>query len=352
MAIEQQKLDELLGRAITDFGATFHSALVVIGDKLGLYKALAENDGLTSDQLADKTETNRRYIREWLASQAAGGYVTYDPETDSYSLSDEQTFILADESSPAFVPGAFQVAVAAARIEPKLAKAFKTGKGIGWHEHDKGLFQGTERFFRPNYATNLVSSWLPSLEGVVNKLNKGASVADVGCGHGASTILMAKAYPDSRFTGFDYHTPSIREARRKAKREGLSGRVSFEVASAKDFPGDSYDLVTVFDCLHDMGDPSGAATHIYDTLKKNGTWMIVEPYANDKLEENLNPVGRAFYSVSTLVCTPCSMSQEVGSALGAQAGESRIREVVMKGGFSRFRRATQTPFNLVFEARP
>lgn len=352
MAIDQQKLDELLGKAINDFGATFHSALVVIGDKLGLYKTLAESGELTSDQLADKTDTNRRYVREWLASQVAGGYITYHPESDKYSLSDEQAFILADETSPAFVPGAFQVAVAAARIEPKLQNAFRTGEGIGWHEHDKGLFQGTERFFRPNYANNLVSSWIPSLEGVVMKLKRGALVADVGCGHGASTLLMAKSYPESKFVGFDYHKPSIREAKNKAKKEGLSDRVSFEVATAKDYPGNDYDLVTVFDCLHDMGDPAGAATHILNSLKKNGAWMIVEPFANDRLEDNLNPIGRAFYSVSTLVCTPCSMSQEVGTALGAQAGEARLRDVVMKGGFTRFRKATQTPFNLVFEARP
>jgi SAM-dependent methyltransferase len=283
---------------------------------------------------------------------AAGGYASYDAKTKKYALTEEQAFALAQEDSPAFLPGAFQVALAAAKDSVKVLDAFKSGKGVGWHEHDVDLFQGTERFFRPNYAAHLASEWIPALEGVQAKLEKGAEVADVGCGHGASTILMAKAYPRSRFAGFDYHEPSIRWARKAAKEAGVEDRVRFEVDSAKEYPGKgAYDFVAFFDCLHDMGDPVGAARHVLETLKKDGTWMIVEPFANDRVEENLNPVGRAFYSASTLICTPASLSQEVGLALGAQAGEARLREVVTQGGFKRFRRAAETPFNLVLEAR-
>ena len=352
MALDMQKLDELLGRGVVDFGATMHAALIAIGDRLGLYKALAQSGPMTPQQLAEKTGTTERYVREWLSSQAAGGYVTYDKSSGRFSLTEEQAFVLADDNSPAFLPGAFQVALASTRSLDKIADAFKTGKGVGWHEHDPELFVGTERFFRPGYAANLTTSWIPALEAVESKLKRGARVADVGCGHGASTVLMAQAYPSSTFTGFDYHQASIDTANERARKAGVADRVKFAAASAKTYPGDGYDFVTFFDCLHDMGDPVGAAAHVLQSLANDGTWMIVEPYANDKLEDNLNPVGRVYYSASTLLCTPCSKAQEVGLALGAQAGEGRMRDVVLSGGFTRFRRATQTPFNLVFEARP
>jgi 2-polyprenyl-3-methyl-5-hydroxy-6-metoxy-1,4-benzoquinol methylase len=352
MAVNEEKMNELLGRFLNDFGATFHSAMAVIGDKLGLYKTLAESGPLTSEELAMRTGTTERYVREWLASQAAGGYASYDAEAGRFFLTEEQAFALTDENGPVFLPGAFQLALSAVRSEPRIATAFKTGEGVGWHEHDAGLFGGTERFFRPGYAANLIASWIPALEGMDEKLKAGARVADVGCGHGASTILMAQAYPKSTFVGFDYHQPSVEHARRKASDAGVSDRVSFEVAKAKDYSGNDYDLVAFFDSLHDMGDPVGAANHVLGTLKPDGTWMIVEPFANDKVEDNLNPIGRIFYSASTMLCTPASRSQEVGLGLGAQAGEARIRDVVTTGGFKRFRRATETPFNLVFEARP
>ena len=351
MSINEQKLNEFLGRAVVDIGATLHAGLVVLGEKLGLYKALAAGQ-TTPAELAKKTGTTERYVREWLNAQAAGGYVTYDADSGRYSLSEEQAFALADESSPAYVPGAFQLVTSAVKAEPKITEAFKTGAGFGWHEHDHGLFEGTERFFRPNYIGNLMSSWIPSLTGVDEKLRRGAKVADVGCGRGASTILMAQAYPNSTFIGFDYHGASIEGARKAAQKAGVSDRVKFEQAAAKEYPGNDYDLVAVFDCLHDMGDPVGASTHVLRSLKKDGTWMIVEPFAGDKVEQNLNPVGRVFYSASTLICTPASRSQEVGLALGAQAGETRIADVVKRGRFTQFRRATQTPFNLVFEAKP
>ena len=352
MALNMQKLDELLGKALVDFGATFHAALVQIGDKLGLYKALAKGGAMTPEQLAAATNTNERYLREWLSSQAAGGYVTYNAASGKFGLSEEQAFTLADDDSPAFLPGAFQLALASTRSVDQITARFRSGEGFGWHEHDHELFEGTERFFRPGYAAHLVQEWIPALEGVDNKLKAGARVADIGCGLGASTILMAKAYPKSTFVGFDYHQTSIDAATDRAKKAGVTDKVKFAVGRAKDFPGTDFDFVTFFDCLHDMGDPGGAAKHVRQSLKKDGTWMIVEPFANDKLEDNLNPIGRIFYSASTLLCTPCSKSQEVGLALGAQAGEGRISEVVKAGGFSKFRRATQTPFNLIYEARP
>jgi SAM-dependent methyltransferase len=350
--MNSDKLNELLGKAVVDFGATFHAAMVRIGDKLGLYKALAAGGPQSPAELAKRTGTVERYVREWLNSQAAGGYVMYDTATKKYSLSEEQAFALSDENNPVFLPGAFQLALAAVRSEERISDAFRTGKGLGWHEHHPELFPGTERFFRPNYSGNLVSNWIPALEGVETKLKKGAKVADVGCGLAASTILMAKAYSQSEFIGYDYHDKSIEAARQRAKDAGLQDRVKFEIAKAKDYPGKGYDFVAFFDCLHDMGDPAGAAAHVHSTLAKDGTWMIVEPFANDNPEENFNPVGRAYYSASTLLCTPASLSQEVGLALGAQAGEKRIRDVVTEGGFTRFRRAAETPFNLVFEARP
>jgi 2-polyprenyl-3-methyl-5-hydroxy-6-metoxy-1,4-benzoquinol methylase len=352
MSVNPERLNELLGKAVVDFGATFHAALVRVGDKLGLYKALATGGPQTPAELAKRTGTAERYIREWLCNQAAGGYVTYDSQAGKFYLSEEQAFTLADENSPAFLPGMFQVALAAVKAEEQITDRFKTGKGLGWHEHDSELFVGTERFFRPGYAANLINSWIPALEGVKEKLEQGATIADVGCGLGASTILMAKSYPKSKFFGFDYHDKSIEGAKQRAKDAGVSDRIQFKVAMAKNYPGENYDFVTFFDCLHDMGDPVGATAHVHSTLKYDGTWMIVEPFAGDKIEDNLHPIGRAFYGASTLLCTPASLSQEVGLALGAQAGEQRLRDVVSAGGFKRFRRATETPFNLIFEARP
>jgi SAM-dependent methyltransferase len=347
--IDEAKLNAFMGKVVSDMGAAMHGALIVIGDKLGLYKAMADAGWVTPSELASKTNTNERYIREWLNANAASGYVNYDPTTHRYELPAEQAFALTVQD----IPGAFQIISSCFKDEPKITQAFRTGDGVGWHEHDANLFFGTERFFRPNYQMHLLSSWIPALEGVEAKLKVGAAVADVGCGHGASTLLMAHAFPKSRFYGFDYHSGSIEYARHVAGRDGLQDQVTFEVASSKSFPGDGgFDLVAFFDCLHDMGDPAGAARHVLSTLKPDGTWMIVEPFANDRPEENHNPIGRIFYSASTMICTPASMAQEVGAALGAQAGEERIREVVTAGGFTRFRRAAETPFNLVFEARP
>lgn len=351
MAINEDKLNAFMGRFVGDMGAVMHAATVVVGDQLGLYKRLAEGS-CDVETLARRTETDPRYLLEWLSAQAASGYVEYDADSGHFSLSEEQTLALAVEGSPAFIPGAFQVAVAQFKAIPKMMQAMRTGLGLGWHEHDASLFHGTERFFRPGYAANLVTSWIPALDGVDARLKAGARVADVGCGHGASTIIMAQAYPASTFVGFDYHEPSVEYARNAALQAGVAERVHFEIARAQDFPGDGFDLVTVFDCLHDMGDPVGAAAHVRAALKPDGTWLIVEPFANDRLEDNLNPIGRIFYSASTFICTPASRSQEVGACLGAQAGEQRLAEVVKKGGFSRFRRAAQTPFNLVLEARP
>lgn len=352
MAIDEERLNQFLGKFVTDFGAALHAGLVVIGERLGLYKAMAEAGPLTSAELAERTGTDERYVREWLNSQAAGGYVEFDAAAGRYSLSEEQAFTLANENSPAYLPGAFLLAVSALRAVPQITERFRTGEGFGWHEHDHGLFRGTELFFRPGYAANLIASWIPSLEGVEEKLKRGARVADVGCGLGASTILMAQAYPNSQFAGYDYHEGSIQMARQRAAEAGVADRVTFDVAPAKSYPGTDYDFVAFFDCLHDMGDPAGAAAHVRQTLASDGAWMIVEPFAGDRVEQNLNPIGRIYYSASTLLCTPASRSQEVGLALGAQAGEARIREVVTEGGFSTFRRATETPFNIVFEAKP
>jgi SAM-dependent methyltransferase len=350
--IDQAKLDEFMGRFVGDLGAAISAALVVIGDRLGLYRAMADGEPVSAEELAERTGTDARYVREWLSNQAAGGYVTYAPEQRTFSLTPEQSLALAQEGSPAFVPGAFELATSLVKDEPKITDAFRTGEGVGWHEHHHDLFSGTERFFRPGYAANLIASWIPALDGVQATLESGGLVADVGCGHGASTILMAQAFPRSSFVGFDYHPASIERARESAAKAGVDKRVSFEVAPAKQYPGGDYDFVAMFDCLHDMGDPVGAAAHVLETLAADGTWMIVEPFAGDRLEDNLNPVGRVFYGASTLVCTPASRDQEVGLALGAQAGEARLGEVVTAGGFTRFRRATETPFNLVLEARP
>ncbi|MBE2314748.1 class I SAM-dependent methyltransferase [Solirubrobacter sp. CPCC 204708] len=341
--IDEAKLQDFVMTAVGELGATLNAALVVIGDRLGLYKAMAGAGALTPRELADKTQTSERYVREWLNAQAAGGYVAY--EDGRYALPAEHAMALAEEDSPVFLPGAFQLMTAAVRDEPKIAEAFKSGAGVGWHQHGHDLFEGCERFFRPGYQHNLTQTWIPALEGVEDKLRAGARVADVGCGHGASTLIMADAYPASDVRGFDYHDASIAAANAKAS------AASFQVASAQDFPGHDYDLVTTFDCLHDMGDPVRAAHHIRQALAADGTWLLVEPFAGDTVEENLNPVGRVYYAVSTLVCTPASLSQDVGLALGAQAGEARLRDVVTAAGFTRFRRVAETPFNLVFEVR-
>jgi SAM-dependent methyltransferase len=352
LKIDEDKLNKFVGQALDELGAAMNVSLVLIGDRLGLYKAMTGVGAITSAELAKKTGTDERYVREWLSAQAAGGFVEYNAANQTFSLPDEQAMALAVDDSPCFLPGAYQVISSVIRDEPKLRDAFKTGDGVGWHQHSPDLFEGTERFFRPGYAAHLVAEWIPSLDGISGNLENGGKVADVGCGHGASTLLMAKAFPNSKFVGFDYHEPSIRWAREQAQKAGIADRLTFEVAKAKEFPGQDYTLVTFFDCLHDMGDPAGAARHVRKSLANDGAWMIVEPFAGDRLEENLNPVGRMYYGASTMICTPASRDQEVGLALGAQAGEARLREVVMSGGFSKFRRANQTPFNFVFEAKP
>jgi SAM-dependent methyltransferase len=350
--VDGDKLMQFVFRAVDEVGATLNTALVVMGDRLGLYRALAGAGPVSPAELAERTGTAERYVREWLNAQAAGGYVEYDPDSGCYTLPPEQAVALTDPDSPAYLPGFFQIALGSVLDSPKIVEAARGGAGFGWHEHGHDVHEGCERFFRPGYNAHLTSGWLPALDGVVAKLERGAMVADVGCGYGASTILMAQAFPNSTFAGSDYHGGSIETARSHAQEAGVSGRVSFEAVPAAAYGGTGYDLVTMFDCLHDMGDPVGAARHVRGTLKPDGTWMIVEPHAGDRVEANFNPVGRAYYSFSTLLCTPASLSQEVGLALGAQAGEARIRDVVTAGGFTRFRRVAETPFNLVFEARP
>ncbi len=351
MAVNEDKMMGYVYQAVGDFGAILTGTLVNIGDKLGLFQALAGAGPMTPAELAAETGTLERYVREWASGLAAAGYIEYAGD-GRFTMNEEQAVVFADESSPAYMVGGFQVTLAATRILPRAVEAFRTGEGIGWHEHDANLFQGTERFFRASYVGNLTQSWIPALDGVEPKLKKGAKVADVGCGFGASTILMAQAFPNSEFWGFDYHEPSIQHAIDAAAAAGVKGNANFVVASAKDYPGDDYDLVCHFDCLHDMGDPVGAARYARASLKPDGHWLLIEPFANDDVGDNLNPVGRVFYSVSTLVCTPASLSQEVGAGLGAQAGEGRLREVAEAAGFSSFRRATETPFNLVLEGRP
>jgi SAM-dependent methyltransferase len=350
MAINEDKLNQFVEKTFGDLGATFSGVLVLLGDRLGIYKAMADGVGVSPAELARKTRLNERYLREWLLNQAAGGYVEYNKDTQRFRLPPEQAMVLADEHSPVFMPGGFQVCASAFMDADKIEQGFRTGKGVDWGDHHPCLFEGTERFFRPAYEANLVQKWIPALEGVDAKLRQGAVVADVGCGHAASTLIMAKAYPNSQFTGFDAHAPSIERATRLAEKEGVSKNCEFKGARSTDFPGPAvrsgmsgrtggYDLVCCFDCLHDMGDPVG-----------DGTWMIVEPFAGDHVEDNLNPIGRAFAAGSTMICVPHSLAHH-GPALGAQAGEAKLREVVMKGGFTRFRRATQTPFNLILEAR-
>lgn len=352
MQYDEQKVQDFMVRMVGEFGAVASAPLIALGDRLGLYKAMTEQGWMTSEQVAERAGLAERYVREWLAAQAASGFVRYDADTARYQLENEMAMCFAEEGSPTFIPGFADCAEAMFRSLPKLEAAFRTGLGVGWHQHHPSLFTGTERFFRPGYAAHLVDEWIPALNGVEAVLKgRGAKVADVGCGHGVSTMLMAQAYPDATFVGFDYHEPSVQRARDLADESGLSERVTFELASAQQYPGNDYDLVAFFDCLHDMGDPTGAAAHVLQSLKPGGSWMIVEPFANDRLEDNLNPIGRVYYSASTMICTGASLSQEGRKALGAQAGEARLREVVMAGGFTRFRRATQTPFNLVFQAQ-
>jgi len=350
--VDEAKLNEFMGKAVADMGAAIHAVIILLGDRLGLYKAMADCEPVSPAGLAKRTGLHERYVREWLHANAASGYVTYDAAAKTFTLPPEQALALAVEDSPVYLPGAFQILSACYHDAPKIEAAFRTGQGVGWHEHHHDLFRGTERFFRPNYNANLTVSWIPSLDGMEERLRRGAKVADVGCGLGASTILMAKEYANSTFYGFDYHAGSIELAQEAAKKSGVADRVQFEVAPAKSFPGKDYDFVAFFDCLHDMGDPAGAAAHVRQALQPEGAWMIVEPFAGDTPEANHNPIGRIFYSASTMLCVPASLSQEVGAALGAQAGEARIREVVKSAGFSRFRRAAETPFNLVFEAKP
>jgi SAM-dependent methyltransferase len=351
MDVNPDKLNAFIGKMLGDVGAAMNASLMLIGDKLGLYKALSEKGHFTSAELAQATGTAERYVREWLAAQAASGYVEYDATSAKFSMTPEQDMIFGNENSPVFMGAVGSLVSATFLDEPKISAAFKTGKGVGWDKRNECLFCGTARFFRTGYKNHLVQKWLPALDGVVEKLQRGAMVADVGCGHGVSTRLMAEAFPNSRFFGYDYHPGSIETASEAANKAGLGDRVHFEVHSAKTYPAKAYDLVCFFDCLHDMGDPVGAMKHVRETMADDGTCMLVEPFAGDRLEDNLNPVGRIFYAASTVICTPASLDQEVGMALGAQAGEARLREVANKGGLTRFRRATETAFNLILEAR-
>jgi SAM-dependent methyltransferase len=351
MAVDQDRVMEFLGRFVGDLGATAAAGNVVVGHRLGLYGALAEGPA-TAEDLAARTGCDARYLTEWLRGQAAGGYVCYDAETEQFSMTEEQAFCLADPNGPVYLPGAFVLALGTLRAEPRITEAFRTGAGVGWHEHDQDVFLGCEAFFRPGYLANLVSSWIPALDGVEAKLTAGGRVADLGCGLGASSVILAEAFPRTTIAGSDYHAASIELARKRVAEAGVSDRVSFEVASAQTFTGVDYDLVATFDCLHDMGDPLGAARHVRGALRPDGTWLVVEPAAGDRVQDNLNPVGRLYYNFSSFLCVPNGLSQSGGYALGAQAGESAIRQIMVDAGFTRFRRAAETPFNLVYEVRP
>jgi ubiquinone/menaquinone biosynthesis C-methylase UbiE len=351
MAVDEGTLNELLGKFVGDLGATINAGTIVVGHHLGLFAAIAESPG-TSDDIARRTSCDPRYVAEWLRGQAAGGYVTYDADSDTYSLTEEQAFIMADPNGAVYAPGAFVLALGSLKATPRIVDAFRSGGGVGWHEHDTDVFVGCEQFFRPGYLANLVPSWIPSLDGVDEKLRAGGKVADIGCGLGSSTILLAQEYPDSEVVGCDYHDGSIELARKRAADAGVADRISFEVASAQTFAGSGYDLVATFDCLHDMGDPLGAAKHIRQALADDGTWLIVEPMAGETVTDNLNPVGRVYYNFSSFLCVPNAKSQAGGYSLGAQAGQTAIESVVRQAGFTRFRRANETPFNLVYEARP
>jgi ubiquinone/menaquinone biosynthesis C-methylase UbiE len=349
--LDMDKVMEFVGGMVTDLGAAVVAAGVVIGHRLGLYRALAQGP-TTPAELAERTGTSPRYISEWLAAQAASGYVQYDETAGTFAMTEEQAFVLTDPDGPIYLPGAYVLALGALKAEPRITEAFRSGGGMGWHEHDPDVFVGCETFFRPGYVANIVDAWLPALDGVEEKLRTGARVADIGCGHGASTVLMATAYPASTFTGSDYHDESVRIARKRAAEAGVADRTTFETASATTFSGHDLDLVTSFDCLHDMGDPVGAARHVRETLAPDGTWMVVEPAAGDTLTENLNPVGRLYYAFSALLCVPNGRSQAGGYSLGAQAGPAAIRQIATDAGFTRFRQAAATPFNLVYEVRP
>ncbi len=350
MTVDEAKLNEFLGKAVGDLGAAISATLILVGDRLGLYRELAKG-ALTPDELAQRTGTNERYVREWLGNQGAGGYVQFDPASETWSLSPEQALCLTDPNGPVDMPGAYNIVEATFHALGNTLENFKSGGGMEWGEHHPCLFEGTERFFRAGYNASLIDSWLPALDGVVDKLGSGAKVADVGCGHGASTILMAMTYPDSEFIGYDYHDESIMIATEKAAAAGVSN-ARFEIADAVGYPGKDFDLIAFFDCLHDMADPIGVSRHAREAISDDGTAMIVEPFANDRVEHNLNPVGRVMYGASTQICVPVSLARK-GPALGAQAGEAQLRDVVVDGGgFTRFRRATETPFNLVLEARP
>jgi SAM-dependent methyltransferase len=351
-AVDEGKLEQFLGQAVTDMGAAMNGALVSIGGKLGIWQAMAGMGPLTAAEIAEKCGVGERYVREWASAQAASGYLTYDEDAETFTLEPEVAMAFADENSPVYLLGGYSLIGSVYKDRDRLAERFRAGEGFGWHEHDPELFSGVEQFFRPGYRANLVAEWIPALDGVAEKLKRGGKVADIGCGHGISTVLMAQAYPESTISGFDYHEASIDRAREIAAAEGVDSNTEFEIASAKDYPGEGYDLVAFFDCLHDMGDPVGAMKHVRETIADDGTVMLVEPFAGDKLADNLNPVGRMYYAASTTICTPSSLDQEVGLGLGAQAGEARLRAVAEEAGFSRFRRATETPFNLVLEARP
>ncbi|MBM6401349.1 class I SAM-dependent methyltransferase [Phycicoccus sonneratiae] len=350
--VDTDTLMSFVFRAVDEVGAALNCALVVMGDRLGYYRAMADAGPLTPAELARRTGTAEPYAREWLNAQAAGAFVTYEPADGTYGLPPEHVVALTDETSPAFLPGFFQIAHGTVRDADRVLAVAPDGDGVGWHDHNTDVHDGCERFFRPGYNAHLVAEWLPAVDGLVERLTSGASVADIGCGHGASTVLMAQAFPASRFVGSDYHRASIETATKRAADAGVAERVSFEVAAATEFGGSGYDLVTTFDALHDMGDPVGAATRVREALRDDGVWLLVEPAAGDRVEDNLNPVGRAYYGFSTLLCTPASLSQPVGAALGTQAGPARIRDVTLAAGFTGFRLAASTPFNNVFEVRP
>jgi 2-polyprenyl-3-methyl-5-hydroxy-6-metoxy-1,4-benzoquinol methylase len=350
--LDEAKLSQFIGQILGDLGGALSVPLVRIGDRLGLYKALHASGPLTAGELASKAGVAERYAREWLSHQAASGYVTYDPAHDKFTLPAEQAMVFADADSPVYLQGAFDLAAVMMENQSLVEPAFRSGKGVGWGDQSQCLFCTVGRFFRPGYHNSLIASWLPALDGVAAKLERGATVADVGCGHGFSTIIMAKAFPNSSFVGYDFHPSSVEQARAHAKQHSVEANAKFEVALASDFPGEDLDLVTFFDCLHDMGDPLGAARHVRQTLKPDGTWMIVEPAAGDRLDSNLSPVSRMFYAASTMICVPTSLDQPVGTALGAQAGFAKLSSLISKGGFNKVRKATETPFNMILEARP
>jgi SAM-dependent methyltransferase len=350
--MDEARLNQFVGQMLSDLGGAMSVSLVRIGDRLGLYKALHADGPMTSSELAAKTDTAERYVREWLAHQAASGYLSYESATGRFSLPPEQAMVFAEPDSPVYMQGAFDVAAVMMESQALVEPAFRTGRGVGWGEQPQCLFCAVGRFFRPGYLNHLVGSWLPALDGVVAKLERGATVADVGCGEGFSTVMMARAFPNSTFVGYDFFPGSVERARQHAEQHGVTANTRFEVAIAGEFPGSNLDLVTFFDCLHDMGDPAGAARHVRQALKPDGTWMVVEPAAADRLEDNLNPVGRLFYAGSTMICVPTSLAQPVGAALGAQAGFAKLRSVIGEGGFRQVRKATETPFNMILEARP